>query len=359
MTIVTPREHVEVALRGGHSDRVPFTVYENMIPQCAVERRLRNRGLCIVNRRVPVVRVHRPNVKTSQHTFTDNGKQLVHTVFETAAGTLSTLDEPAGFTSWHHEKMFKSPDDYKALLCYIEDERYEPCYDDFLRAQEDFGEDAIFRCSFGLEPMQTLISGNMIDMAEFCIQWMDNRDEILKLYDAIVEKRRQLYPLIARSPVLHANYGGNVVPEITGPEMFREYYLPHYNEAAEIMHENGKLIGCHFDDDCGLLAEAIAETDLDYIEAFTPAPTTDMTVARAREAWPDKVLWLNFPCDVHLRPHAEIAAVAMDLVDQATTPEGLLIGITDDVPENRWRQSFIAIMDGLEQHAHEHCGLYV
>ena len=107
-----------------------------------------------------------------------------------------------------------------------------------------------------------------------------------------------------------------------------------------------------------LLAEAIAETDLDYIEAFTPAPTTDMTVTQAREVWPDKVLWLNFPCDVHLRPGAEVAAVAMDLVDQATTPEGLLIGITDDVPENRWRQSFTAIMDGLEQHAREHSDLY-
>jgi len=28
---------------------------------------------------------------------------------------------------------------------------------------------------------------------------------------------------------------------------------------------------------------------LDYIEAFTPAPDTDMTLAAARKAWPDKV----------------------------------------------------------------------
>ena len=26
---------------------------------------------------------------------------------------------------------------------------------------------------------------------------------------------------------------------------FEEYYVPHYNEAAEIMHRHGKLIGCH------------------------------------------------------------------------------------------------------------------
>ncbi len=355
---MTPRKHVETALRGGRADRVPFTVYESMIPQCAVERQLRDRGLCIVDRHAPVVRSHRPNVTSSQHRFTEDGIELVRTVVETPVGTLTSLVEPAGFTSWHRERMFKSPDDYRTLLYYINDEQFEPCYDEFARAQEDVGEDIILRCSFGLEPLQILISGNMLAMTDFCIQWMDNRDEILKLYAAIVEKRRQLYPLVAESPALHANYGGNVVPQITGPEVFREYYLPHYNEAAEIMHKNGKLIGCHFDDDCGLLAEAIGETDLDYIEAFTPAPTTDMTVTQAREAWPDKVLWLNFPCEAHLQPEAEIAAVAMDLVDQAQTPDGLLMGITDNVPENRWRPSFTAIMDGLEQHARDHGELY-
>ena len=42
------------------------------------------------------------------------------------------------------------------------------------------------------------------------------------------------------------------------------------------------------------LPAAIAGTSLDYIEAFTPAPDTDMTLGAAREAWPGKVLWLNF-----------------------------------------------------------------
>ena len=71
-----------------------------MIPQCTAERGLRNRGLCIVNRETPVVRSHRPNVKTSQHTCTDGGRQLVRTVHETPAGILTTVDEPAGYTEW-------------------------------------------------------------------------------------------------------------------------------------------------------------------------------------------------------------------------------------------------------------------
>lgn len=357
-TSLTPRQRVEIAMRGGHADKVPFTVYECMIAQCVAEREVRNRGACIVQRRVPVFKTHRPNVKVTQHVYYEGERRFTRTYYETPVGTVSQLDEAAGFTSWHHEKMFKTPDDYKTLLFMIQDERYEPDYEAFAQAERDFGDDAIFRSSFGLEPLQTLISGNMMAMQDFCVQWMDNRDEILKLYDAIVAKRREVYKIVAESPVSHANYGGNVVPEITSPRMFREYYTPHYNEAAEIMHRHGKLIGVHFDDDCKLLAGEIAQTDLDYIEAFTPAPSTDMTLAEARQAWPGKVLWINFPCTAHLLPRDEVAAVTVDLIEQAGTPDGLLIGITDDPPPDRWRDSYRGIMDGCDRHAQEHPELY-
>ena len=150
-------------------------------------------------------------------------------------------------------------------------------------------------------------------------------------------------------PASHANYGGNVVPEVIGLDTFRKYYVPHYNEAAEILHKNGKLIGCHYDANCRLLAEAINGTALDYIEAFTPAPDTDMTLREARAAWPKKVLWLNFPSSVHLRSDAEVERVTIDLLEQAGTPDGLIMGITEDMPPLRWQHSCTAIMDGLER----------
>ena len=302
---LTPRQRVEIALRGGHADRVPFTVYEGMIPQCQAEREMRNRGLCIVNRR-GVYAGDRPNVKCHQETWWEPDRQLTRMYFETPVGTLTTLSQAAPSTTWYHERMFKTPDDYKALLFYIKDEVYAPAYDDYAQAERNFGDDMICRTGFGLEPLQALISGIYMDTAHFCIEWMDRRDEILKLYDAIVEQQRRIYPLVAKSPALHANYGGNVVPEIIGLDTFEKYYLQHYHEAAEIMHQHGKLIGVHFDANCRLFAKAIAGTDLDYIEAFTPAPDTDMTLGEARAAWPNKTLWLNFSSSVHLQTDADV-----------------------------------------------------
>lgn len=354
---MTPRKRVEQALRGSHSDRVPFTIYKSMIPQCAAEREMRNRGLCIVER-VGVFKTHQPNVKITGTTYYENGKQLIRTTYETPKGTLSSLSEPAGFTTWHHEKLFKSPADYKAILFMIKDEAYEPAYEEVARAENDFGADAIFRTSFGLEPLQTIISGGIMKMETFCLEWMDNRDEILKLYEAIVANRRKIYPIVAESPLMHANYGGNVTPEIIGLETFEKYYVPHYNEAAEIMHQRGKLIGSHLDANCKLLSKAIASTKLDYIEAFTPAPDTDLTLAETRKAWPDKVLWLNFPSSAHLKPDAEVERTTVDLLDQAGNIDGLIMGITENIPPDRWQDSCRAIMDGLDRHARENPGLY-
>ncbi|MEZ4730338.1 MAG: hypothetical protein R3E79_24680 [Caldilineaceae bacterium] len=355
---MTPRARVERALAGGHSDKVPFTIYESKIPQCSAERDMRNHGLCIVKRDVPVFKTHRPHVKVTQITQWQAERPLARTIYETPMGCVETLSEDAGFTTWYHEKMFKTVDDYKVLRFLIEDEVYEPTYASFAQAERDLGEDAIFRANFGLEPLQMLISGTLMDMQTFCYEWMDHRDEILQLYDAIVVNRRKLYPIIAASPVSHVNYGGNVTPEIIGLKTFEQYYVPHYNEAAEVMHAAGKLIGCHFDANCKLLSQAIARTDLDYIEAFTPAPDTDMTLGEARQAWPDKVIWMNFPSSMHLQPDPVVEEKTIALLDELPAIDGILMGITEDMPPDRWRDSCRAIMRGLDRHAQERPQLY-
>lgn len=120
----TLRRRVELALRGGCGDDVPFTMYEGMIPQCQAERELRNRGLCIVNRQ-NVFKTRRPNVNVQREIVLESGKQMTRTHYETPVGTVSTLTERAGFTTWTHEKMFKDPDDYKVLLFLITDEVFE------------------------------------------------------------------------------------------------------------------------------------------------------------------------------------------------------------------------------------------
>ena len=341
---MTPRDTVEIVLKGGVADRIPFTIYESKLPRCRIERMMRNRGLCVIQRNVSVYKTTMPNVDVTAHTYTEGGKTLIRTEYKTPVGLLSTITENAGFTTWTHKKFFSSPEDYKPLLFLIKDMHFESDYENFCYAEKVDGGDSFFRPYLSLEPMQWLISEYM-GAETFCMEWFDRRDELFKLYDALVENCRKIYPICAQSPALAFNFGGNVTPEILGKERFEKYYVPHYNEAAEILHSHHKLIGVHFDANCKLIADAIAQSHLDYIEAFTPAPGTDMTLSEARNAWPDKILWINFPSAVHLEPLDEVRHVAQDLIAQIGHREKFIMGITEDIPENRWRETIPAILD--------------
>lgn len=344
----TPYQLVMAALRGERPKKIPFTVYENKIPRCTLERELRNRGLCIV-KRITSYKLRTPNIEVKSYRYTDErGRGLIRTIYTTPYGDLTTLAEPSGFTTWRHEYMFKSPEDYKKILFMINDTIVEPNYEAAAKTVTDLGEDFIVRDNLCLEPLQSLISSSYMRMEDFCIEWMDNRDEILKLYEAFVQLARKIYPIVADGPLEFANYGGNVVPQIIGVENFKKYYLPHYNEAAEILHKKGKLIGCHLDADNTLIMDTIAETDLDYIEAYDPGMSPP--VKEARKVWPDKVLWLNWPSSWHLFPADEVRDRTLALIEEAAPGHGFIIGITEDMPEDRWRQNFVAIMDGIDEY---------
>ncbi|MCM8824647.1 MAG: hypothetical protein NC937_00635, partial [Candidatus Omnitrophica bacterium] len=69
---MTPRKRVEAVLKGEKIDKIPFTIYESKIPQCSVERQLRNEGLCIVNRHYPVFKTISNNVSYESRSYTEN-----------------------------------------------------------------------------------------------------------------------------------------------------------------------------------------------------------------------------------------------------------------------------------------------
>jgi hypothetical protein len=343
----TPYQRVMRALHGGTPDITPFTVYENKVYSCTAERELRNNGMCIVNR-IRSYQIFYPNVKTSTIDVLQNGKKMVKTIYSTPYGDLSSLVEPAGYTSWRHECLFKSPDDYKALLFLLRDAVIEPNYAYAAGVVADLGEDFVVRDNLPLEPMQNLISADYMKTEDYCIEWMDNRDEILKLYDAFVDINRRIYPIIADGPLKFSNYGGNVTPQIIGGDNFVKYYIPHYNEAADILHKKGKLIGCHFDADNTAIMQEIGTTKLDYIEAYDPWMSP--AVKTARQMWPDKVLWINWPSAGHLYSPEKIVAITEQILQEAAPGNGFLIGITEDLPEGRWKQNFSYIVDTINEY---------
>lgn len=346
---LSPRERVERAVRFEDVDHVPFTVYECMIPQCEDERRMRNEGLCIVQRGPAVHGTRAPGISSETHTCVEDGRGRIRTITHTPEGDLTEVREPAGFTSWTVEFMFKGPEDYDRLIALTDAHEFYLAPEAFLRKREMMGDDATMRGGCGYEPMQQIIY-RYLGPTNFAIEWAERRDEVLRLFDAIVEERRRLYPILAQSPCQYFNYGGNVSPEIVGLERFEQYYVPHYQEFCEIMHAGGKTVGVHFDANTALIADAIAETDLDYIEAWTPPPDCDLSITDARTKWPDKALWVNYPSSVFLRSDEQIEEFTAEMLREAAPGNGFIIGITEDMPPDRWRPGMMAINRAVLEH---------
>ena len=350
----SPSQRVRAALRGERPGKIPFTVYENMLHRCSIERELRNRGTCIV-KRIASYRLVTPNVQQREIHYNDeNGRKVIKTIITTPVGELSKLRVPMGATTWqpggicvsNREYMFKTKDDYKVLDFIINDTKVLPNYDKTSKMGGELGDDFILIDSMSI-PMQSLIISYM-GMEHFCLEWMDNRDEVLKLMQSLWELCSKINIVVANGPLEHAICAGNIVPSIIGLENFRKYYMPAYNEAAHEMHKRGKLIGSHLDADNTHIMEDICCTDLDFIEAYDAGMSPP--VKKAREIWKNKVLWLNWPSSWHLESEDKIKELTKQIIEEAEPVNGFLIGITEDVPEYRWQENFTLIMDAIDEY---------
>jgi len=355
---MTPRERVEAALRGEWADYVPFTSYENKFFFSQTERELRTAGMCIMEIRVPAFIQWDAEITEEEVRYSgSDGIKRIKKIITTSAGVISEVQKqmpedpriPRQLLPWHEEYLFKGPADYEPIEAMILQRRYAPNHVAYATAMEQAGGDLIFVAGLGYSPLQELIY-NIMGVERFAYEWRDRRERVLRLYDVLTEDRRKIYPLLATSPTFVVEYCGNVSPEVVGPERFEKYILPHYNELAEVLHPHGKILGVHFDAKMRPLAPAVAGSKLDFIEAFTPIPTGDMSVAEARAAWPAKALWINFPSTLHLEPPEVIEQATAEMLRQAAPGNRFLIGITETVPVDRWQRNYVAIMRAIQAH---------
>lgn len=347
---MNPAKTVWSALRGDSQNTTPFTTYELFLTQSFEERNMRNRGLCLLRPQNSYY-IDFPTRKTIS--YRQEGREFTKTVFDTPYGELSTLSKKLdnSTSNWTLEHIFKSPDDYKKTRWLIESAAVVPDYERVSKIVQTCGDDYIIRDNLPLEPLQNLISSFYMDMTDFCMEWMDNRDEIMKLYDAFLSLNRQTYPIVANGPLRLANYGGNVVPQIIGPEVFEKLYMPHYEEAAEYLHKTGKLIGSHFDSDNTPIMDLIAKTHLDYIEAYDPGISP--SVGAAIKCFGDKAIWINWPSAWHLCSREEAAKKTAELITETNGFPKFIIAITEDIPPDRQFSVMHGILDGIEAY-HSH-----
>jgi hypothetical protein len=321
---------------------MPFTFYDVLFPRGFDPAPLQAKGMAICARRA-VYRKVTPNVKVREVKESDGG---VRTIYETPVGILTSLYRPAALAMTPVEHPIKSRDDYRAACFIVKDARYQPDYDTFLAACATIGNTGKVIAETCYEPLLD-VEITWLGQERFCYDVADNLDAVMELEAALAENHKKMYDVVAASPADYVLYGGNVVPEMLGPQRVRDEVCPCWNAFADRLHERGKKIGVHLDANNRLILDVVRNSKLDFVEAFTPPPDCNVSVAEARLAWPGKSLWINFPSSVHVQSEDTIRSTTLNLVREAGDRRGFLMGVTEDVPREDIERSVTVILDTL------------
>lgn len=343
------RERILAAMTWQEPDRVPLTIYDWMIPRGAAERELREMGLGIITR-LPAHRVEHHEVQFASLEYWEDSRRMLRRTIRTPVGKVSQvaqLDAAYGST-WILEHYIKRPEDYRVMEFVYRDVVYHDNYQAIRETQEALGGDGLVMVRVAKGPIQEMLY-QMMGMERFAIDLYERRDLVDSLYDVMVNRYDELYDLAAESPAEILQSSDNITSDVVGRERFRRYCLPCYERYMRRLRGTGKRLAVHMDGRLRSLMGAIGEAPFDIVEAFTPAPTGDVSVKEAREAWPSKALWLNFTSSVHLESSAAIAAHTRQLIEEAGTKRGFAIGITEDVPVEHCVRSLRAITRAIQE----------
>lgn len=340
-------ERVWAVLKGKEPDRIPWLIYSNHLPRGSFERRMRNMGLGLDVR----CRVHRafmPHVKVESKVEGNYS----YTIYRTPVGELSSktrigmsfqLPEQG---SWIIEHPVKGREDLKVLKFMIEDTFYEPQYETYRQLEEELEGDGIVTVGADYTPLMKLIVSFM-GFRNFVLTFRRYPEAIEEILEALDKSYMEMYRIIASSPARIVRIGDNVDGVMISPQIFEKYLLPYYNKYCEILQGRGKVVISHMDGRLRILKDLIGRTKLNTIEAFTPPPMGDLSIKEAREAWRDKVLWLNFPEEVFLRSPSEIRAYTLGLLREMAPGPGFIISITEDVHPSHFKKAIETVTETL------------
>ena len=240
--IMTNRQRVIAVLNGEMPDKIPFTSYDWKFPWGYDKRKLRNRGLTMVNR-YPGYSIEYPNCELKTICYTENGTHYEREIVRTPKGEITSLFLPHRTCNVRAQKEFwiKSEVDYEPLIFMVNDAILKPAYGQGKSLMEGLGDDGVVFVWKDYSPLQKIIL-HLTGIEQFCYELMDKPGYVWALYDALLELERKKNPIVIKAPGDLIQYCANPIASVLGKKMFVEKILSCLNEFADLAHEQGRLV---------------------------------------------------------------------------------------------------------------------
>jgi len=344
------RQRLLTVLRGGIADRIPWNVYAWLPPETEAKRRLQAKGLGLMGTR-RIFREMNHGVTIHREERDIDGELHFHVSIETPKGTLTedaVLEHNYG-SRWIRKFFITSQEDYAAAEYFFRHTTFEPDYEPWRQADAEMGPAGIVVGEIMPIPIMTLMV-NWVGVEGLAEGIYHHTAGFEGLLDALDEHYARQVQLAAESPAEIIWFGDNVTGTIISPRLFERYVAPVYARALPVLGRAGKIPIAHYDGSNRPLVGCLARTALPVIEAFTPPPTGTLSVEDAKAAWPDKVVWVNFPAPLFLETAENIYTYTLDLLKSAAPGGRLVLGCTEDFPLDQFEKTFTAMGQALAQY---------
>ncbi len=353
-----PKERILTVLQGGLPDKMPYVGLDRHVLQGEKERDARNRGMGLISWR-PCYSESISNTeiitKSQSNTLTKTYKTPVGSLTESCKhgigyGSGIFGRDWRGVQARRTEFLVKKLEDYEVLKYIVDNLQYKPFFYPVEDQIKRLKQDGIVVTPLPYEPMQRLII-EFVGWERFYTDIVKNKEIIEEIAEKLEKKYiEELLPIVANSPSEVLLIGANIDSILVSPPLFEKYYLPYYAKCAEILHPKGKMLDVHIDGRLKALADLVAKSEIDIVEAFTPPPMGDFPIDEALSLWKDKIIWINFPATISalMGPNPEnVRKYLLEQLELMIPGERLMLFVSteDRIPD----ENLIAMAEVMEK----------
>ena len=342
------RKRFECALSGGKIESPVYAVYDWFVKnRPAVDwETLFGLGLGQINH-ANLVRHEHPNFELVETKSEQDGKVRRDVSLITDRGELHEWY----MGEWKQEHFIKTPEDYRIMKRALEGVQVFADEKPFLDSESILGERGITigqiaGLGSGRTPLMVL-QIDWVGLEQFSMDLADEIPELYALIEMMTEIKLEEIRQAVKTPAIQIKLWENLSIETIGHVHYRRHFVPLYKKILEITGAANKKLQVHYDGKLRVISKDIAGLGFDGIDSFTEAPEGDMTVSEAREAWPEKFLWINPNLNLYGLPERELADNVRRIVKEAVGGRFCLM-ISEDVPQN-WRKSVPAVLKCLSE----------
>jgi hypothetical protein len=295
-----------------------------------------------------IVNPYVKEISYSQVSYFENGVWKMRHVFDTPAGTVSSVvGRNPGLelvTSSVYEPFIKERKDWRVInyLFRRMTEEMRPNYREIEMDQQDLGESGTTIGVVDRSPFQRVWI-ELSDLEEGVYAFADGEEEFQEFLEIQNSFHKKAAEITAGCPTNHIELIDNITNTIS-PELYREYCMPVYELYACAFEGSGKRLAVHHDGLMAHIKAEIAESPFDIIDSLTVPPVGNVSLSQAKQWWPDKLIFVNLPPHLAHSGEKEIRE-GYEAILEEWGSAALVIEHVEDMPEETLELHLRTVLD--------------